>query len=115
MEVTVHHEDILTEEEFIDWCETRDNTEVVLLVNVTGGTSTKTITHRVNVRHCCPKASTSPPVNPPSDTDAPSDVVPGEGPGKRSYRNNQSNHLQRSDFVPFGSAEVHDLCGMRNI
>jgi hypothetical protein len=103
MEVTVHHEDILTEEEFVDWCETRGNTEVVLLVNVTGSTSTKTIAHRINVRHCCQKASTSTslPANPPSVTDAPSDVVPGGGPGKRSYKNNQSNHLQRSDFVPF--------------
>ncbi|KAK3122199.1 hypothetical protein QOZ80_8BG0666350 [Eleusine coracana subsp. coracana] len=112
MEVIVHHEDIFTEEGFADRCEITGDTEVVLLVNVTGSTSTKTITHRVHVRHCCPKIPSSFPVNTPTITDAPSDAVPGEGPGKRSYKNNQSNHLQRSDFVPFGSAEVHDLCGM---
>ncbi|KAK3123911.1 hypothetical protein QOZ80_8AG0637880 [Eleusine coracana subsp. coracana] len=112
MEVIVHHEDIFTEEGFADRCEITGDTEVVLLVNVTGSTSTKTITHRVSVRHCCPKIPSSFPVNTPTITDAPSDAVPGEGPGKRSYKNNQSNHLQRSDFVPFGSAEVHDLCGM---
>uniref|UniRef100_A0A0A9GCW5 IP5PC-F immunoglobulin-like domain-containing protein n=1 Tax=Arundo donax TaxID=35708 RepID=A0A0A9GCW5_ARUDO len=118
MEVTLHHEDSFTQEEFVDgllqnWCdETTRDVEVVLLINVTGSTSTETITHRINVRHCCPAPSATLPIHPPSITDTPSDAVSGEAPGKRSSKNNQSNHLQRSDFAPFGSSEVHDLCGM---
>jgi hypothetical protein len=109
MEVAVHHEDFFTEEEFVDgvqqnwWCEATRDMGAVLLVNVTGSASTETITHRINVRHCCPVPSAPPPVNPRSVTNAPSDAVSGS-------KNNQSNHLQRSDFANFGSSEVHDLC-----
>ncbi|KAL6900899.1 hypothetical protein ACP4OV_005575 [Aristida adscensionis] len=120
MEITVHHEDFYTQEEFVDgvlqnnWCEATRDMEVVLLVNVTGSTSTETITHRINVRHRCPASSALPPIDPPAITNSPGDAVPGEAPGKRSSKNNQSNHLQRSDFAHFGSA-VHDLCGMQNL
>ncbi|OEL24826.1 Type I inositol polyphosphate 5-phosphatase 13 [Dichanthelium oligosanthes] len=112
MEVAVHHEDFFTQEEFVDgvqqncWCEATRDMGAVLLVNVTGSTSTETITHRINVRHCCPVPSAPPPVNPCPITDIPSDAVSGS-------KNNQSNHLQRSDFANFGSSEVHDLCGVR--
>ncbi|KAJ1269257.1 hypothetical protein BS78_07G197100 [Paspalum vaginatum] len=111
MEVAVHHEDFFTQEEFVDgvqqnwWCEATRDMEVVLSVNVTGSTSTNTITHRINVRHCCPVPTAPPPVNPRSINDAPSDAVSGS-------KNNHSNHLQRSDFANFGSSEVHDLCVM---
>lgn len=114
MEVAVHHEDFFTQEEFIDgvqqnwWCEATRDMEVVLSVNVTGSTSTETITHRITVRHCCPVPSAPVPVNPQSVIDSPSDAVSGS-------KNNQSNHLQRSDFANFGSSEVHDLCGMRKL
>lgn len=112
MEVAVHHEEFFTKEEFVDgvqqnsWCEATRDMGAVLLVNVTGSASTETITHRINVRHCCPVHSAPPPVNPHPITDKPSDVVSGS-------KNHQSNHLQRSDFANFGSSEVHDLCGVR--
>uniref|UniRef100_A0A0A9FIE7 IP5PC-F immunoglobulin-like domain-containing protein n=1 Tax=Arundo donax TaxID=35708 RepID=A0A0A9FIE7_ARUDO len=121
MEVTLHHEDFFTQEELVDgvlqnwWCETTRDMDVVLLITVTGSTSTEAITHRINVRHCCPVPSAPLPINPSSITDTPSDAMSGEAPGKRASKNNQSNHLQRSDFAPFGSSEVHDLCGMRNM
>lgn len=108
MEVAVHHEDFFTQEEFVDgvqqnwWCEATRDMVAVLLVNVTGSASTETTTHRINVRHCCPVPSAPPPR---SISDAPSDNVSG-------FKNNQSNHLQRSDFANFGSSEVHDLCGV---
>jgi hypothetical protein len=104
MEVVVHHEEFFTKEEFVDgvrqnsWCEATRGMGAVLLVNVTGSASTETITHRINVRHCCPAHPAPPPVEP-------GDVVPGS-------KNHQSNHLQRSDFANFGSSEVHDLCGL---
>ncbi|RCV31921.1 hypothetical protein SETIT_6G217000v2 [Setaria italica] len=112
MEVSVHHEEFFTKEEFVDgvqqnsWCEATRGMGAVLLVNVTGSASTETITHKINVQHCCPVHSAPPPVNPHSITDKPSDVVSGS-------KNHQSNHLQRSDFANFGSSEVHDLCGVR--
>ncbi|XP_062195517.1 type II inositol polyphosphate 5-phosphatase 15-like isoform X2 [Phragmites australis] len=121
MEVTVHHEDFFTQEEFVDgvmqnwWCEATTDMEAVLLVNVTGSTSTEIITHRINVRHCCPAPSAPLPLNPPSITDAHIDAVSGEASGRRCSKNSQSNHLQRSDFTHFGSSEVHDLCGTRNM
>lgn len=115
MEVTVHHEDYYTQEVFVNgvlqncWCEVTRDKEAVLLVNVTGSTSTETITHRINVRHCCSTISASPPINPPSITTPSVDVLSGEA-STRSSKKNPSNYLQRSDFKPFGSSEVHDLC-----
>ncbi|XP_066330970.1 type II inositol polyphosphate 5-phosphatase 15-like isoform X2 [Miscanthus floridulus] len=112
MEVAVHHEDFFTQEEFVDgvqqnwWCEATRDMEVVLSVNVTGSSSTETITHRITVRHCCPVPSAPPPVNPHSITDSPSDAESGSN-------NNQLNHLLRSDFAKFGSSEVHDLWGVQ--
>ena len=105
MEIAVHHEDFFTKEECVDgvqqnwWCEATRDMGAVLLVNVTSSASTETITHRINVRYCCPVPSAgTPPV-----TNAPSGAVSGS-------KNNQSNHLQRSDFANFGSSEVHNLC-----
>ena len=112
MEIAVHHEDFFTQEEFVDgvqqnwWCEATRDMEVVLSVNVTGSSSTETVTHRITVRHCCPVPSAPPPVNPHSITDSPSDAESGS-------TNNQLNHLLRSDFAKFGSSEVHDLWGVQ--
>ncbi|KAL5232545.1 hypothetical protein ABZP36_031321 [Zizania latifolia] len=117
MEVTVQHEDYYTQEEFVDgvlqncWCEVTRDKEAVLLVNVTGSTSTETITHRIIVRHCCPATSAPPPINPLSITGPSIDALSSEASTKSS-RKNQSNYLQRSDFKQFGSSEVHDLCPM---
>lgn len=57
-EITVHHEEFHTLEEFVDgvpqswWSEDTRDKEVILLVNVRGSCSTETKTHRVHVRHC---------------------------------------------------------------
>ncbi|KAL8030521.1 hypothetical protein ABFX02_14G291300 [Erythranthe guttata] len=57
-EITIHHEEFHTMEEFVDgvpqswWSEDTRDKEVILLVNVRGSCSTETKTHRVNVRHC---------------------------------------------------------------
>jgi hypothetical protein len=121
MEVTVHHENYYTQEEFVDgvmqngWCEVTRDKEAVLLVNVTGSTSTETITHRINVRHCC-AATPAPPTSNLLAVTAPlGDSSSSEGSAERSSRKSQSNHLHRSDFALFGSSEVQDLCRMRNM
>ncbi|XP_062026757.1 type I inositol polyphosphate 5-phosphatase 12 isoform X2 [Rosa rugosa] len=57
-EVSVHHEEFHTLEEFVDgipqnwWCEDTRDKEVILLVNVQGSCSAQTYTHRIRVRHC---------------------------------------------------------------
>ncbi|KAF6160775.1 hypothetical protein GIB67_035976 [Kingdonia uniflora] len=57
-EVSVHHEEFHTLEEFVDgipqnwWCEDTRDKEVILAVIVRGSCSTETRTHRVRVRHC---------------------------------------------------------------
>uniref|UniRef100_A0A0D9X9Y8 Inositol polyphosphate-related phosphatase domain-containing protein n=1 Tax=Leersia perrieri TaxID=77586 RepID=A0A0D9X9Y8_9ORYZ len=117
MEVTVHHEDYYTQEVFVNgvlencWCEVTRDKEAILLVNVTGSTSTETITHRINVRHCCSTISAHSPINPLSIATPSTDALLGEA-STRSSKKNPSNYLQRSDFKPFGSSEVHDLCPM---
>uniref|UniRef100_J3MUJ9 Inositol polyphosphate-related phosphatase domain-containing protein n=1 Tax=Oryza brachyantha TaxID=4533 RepID=J3MUJ9_ORYBR len=114
MEVTVHHEDFYTKEVFVNgvlqnsWCEVTRDKEAVLLVNVTGSTSTETITHRINVRHCCSVISAPPPMDPLYITTPSIDALTGEV--STSSKKNPSNYLQRSDFKQFGSSEVHDLC-----
>ncbi|KAG1363409.1 Type I inositol polyphosphate 5-phosphatase 12 [Cocos nucifera] len=102
VEVTVHHEDFYTQEEFVNgvpqnwWCEDTRDKEVVLLVNVTGSGSTESRGHRIHVCHCFLSKTAS--------KDA-----------KGHSRRNQSNHLRRADFAHFGSSSdvVHDFCHMR--
>uniref|UniRef100_M8BIR5 Type II inositol-1,4,5-trisphosphate 5-phosphatase FRA3 n=1 Tax=Aegilops tauschii TaxID=37682 RepID=M8BIR5_AEGTA len=120
MEVNVHHENYYTQEEFVDgvvqggWCELTRDKEAVLLVNVTGSTSTETVTHRINVRHCCAASSPPPPVSLLAIAAPPGDAPSSEGLTERSSRKSQSNHLQRSD-AHFGASEVHDLHRLRNM
>ncbi|KAF8086041.1 hypothetical protein N665_0636s0013 [Sinapis alba] len=58
VEVTVHHEEFHTLEEFVDgipenwWCEDTWDKEAILVVNVQGSFSTETVCHKVHVRHC---------------------------------------------------------------
>lgn len=58
VEVSVHHEEFHTLEEFVDgipqnwWCEDTRDKEVILIVNVQGSCSAQTHSHRVRVRHC---------------------------------------------------------------
>ncbi|KAL5783909.1 hypothetical protein ACOSQ2_006301 [Xanthoceras sorbifolium] len=57
-EVSVHHEEFHTLEEFVDgipqnwWCEDTRDKEVVLAVIVQGSCSTETRRHQIRVRHC---------------------------------------------------------------
>ncbi|KAA8532178.1 hypothetical protein F0562_006680 [Nyssa sinensis] len=58
VEVSVHHEESRTLEDFVDgipqswWNEDTRDKEVILLVNIQGSCSTMTRSHRVVVRHC---------------------------------------------------------------
>lgn len=58
VEVSLHHEDFQTLEEYIDgvpknsWCEDARDREVILVVKVHGGCCTKMGNHRIRVRHC---------------------------------------------------------------
>jgi hypothetical protein len=121
VEVNVHHENYYTQEEFVDgvmqngWCEVTRDKEAVLLINVTGSTATETVTHRINVRHCCAASAAPPTANLLPIATPPGDSPPSEDPTERSSRKSQSNHLHRSDFALFGSSEVQDLCRMRNM
>ncbi|PKA60915.1 Type I inositol 1,4,5-trisphosphate 5-phosphatase 12 [Apostasia shenzhenica] len=86
MEVTVHHEDFYTQEEFVDgipqnwWCEDTRDKDLWLLVKVNGSHSTETRSHRIHVRHCY------------SCIDSVNDRKP-------SSRRFHDNHLQRVDFL----------------
>ncbi|XP_051188600.1 type I inositol polyphosphate 5-phosphatase 13 [Lolium perenne] len=118
MEITVHHEDFYTQEEFVDgipqnwWCEDTRDKEAVLTVNITGSTSTETKTHKIDVRHRCPVTSAPPPtINPPVSVAPPSNVI-SEAPSKRSSKKSQTKS-QQQDYAQFGGSEVHDLCRMR--
>ncbi|KAM4082692.1 hypothetical protein ACB094_08G001300 [Castanea mollissima] len=57
-EVSVHHDEFLTLEEFVDgvpqnsWCEDNRDKEVILVVKVWGRYTMETRNHRVRVRHC---------------------------------------------------------------
>lgn len=57
-EVSVHHDEFLTLEEFVDgvpknsWCEDNRDKEVILVVKVRGRYTMETRNHRVRVRHC---------------------------------------------------------------
>lgn len=58
VEVSVHHEEFQTLEEFVDgvvqnsWCEDSRNKEAVLVVKVHGNYTIQTRNHRVRVHHC---------------------------------------------------------------
>ncbi|XP_062105113.1 type II inositol polyphosphate 5-phosphatase 15 isoform X2 [Humulus lupulus] len=57
-EVSVHHEDFQTLEEFVDgvpknsWCEDARDKEVILAVKIRGSYTTESRDHQVRVRHC---------------------------------------------------------------
>ncbi|GMH11423.1 hypothetical protein Nepgr_013264 [Nepenthes gracilis] len=57
-EISVHHDDFHTREEFVDglprnsWCEDARDREVILAVNIGGSFTTETSSHRIKVRHC---------------------------------------------------------------
>ncbi|XAR65839.1 Phosphoinositide 5-phosphatase [Bertholletia excelsa] len=58
MEISVHHEEFHTHEEFVDgvpqscWCEDDRDKEVILVVKVHGCCTTASRSHRIRVRHC---------------------------------------------------------------
>ena len=58
VEVSVHHEEFHTEEEFVDgvvqnsWCEDSRDKEAMLVVKVRGNYSSQIRNHRVCVHHC---------------------------------------------------------------
>ncbi|XP_015611230.1 type I inositol polyphosphate 5-phosphatase 13 [Oryza sativa Japonica Group] len=126
-EITIHHEDFYTQEEFVDgipqnwWCEDTRDKECVLTVNIRGSTSTETKSHAISIRHHCPATSAPPLIisNPLSSSAAPPiNALASEGPpSKRSSKKRESNHhkreQQQQDYAQFGSSEVHDLCRMR--
>ncbi|KAI4988757.1 hypothetical protein ZWY2020_036074 [Hordeum vulgare] len=119
VEITIHHEDFYTQEEFVDgipqnwWCEDTRDKEAVLMVNITGSTSTETKTHMINIRHRCPATSAPPPIiNPPVSFAPPSNTMPSEAPSKRSSKKRETSR-QQQDYAQFGSSEVHDLYRMR--
>ncbi|URD81200.1 IPPc [Musa troglodytarum] len=91
IEVSVHHEDLHTQEDLVDgspqnWqCEDTRDEEVVISVNITGTGSTESKSHRVHVRHCFPFG--------PEDR-------------KGSSRRNQSSQLQRSDVKTGNSSDA---------
>ncbi|XP_066397499.1 type I inositol polyphosphate 5-phosphatase 13-like [Miscanthus floridulus] len=124
VEITLHHEDFYTQEEFVDgipqnwWCEDTRDKEAVIRINITGSSSTETKTHTINVQHRCPPSSAPPPMmNQPVAAMPPSNVLASEGHSKRSSKKSQSKHReqqqQQQDYPQFGSSEVHDLCRMR--
>ncbi|RZR71480.1 hypothetical protein BHM03_00005381 [Ensete ventricosum] len=91
IEVSVHHEDLHTQEDLVDgipqnWqCEDTRDKEVVILVNITGTGSTEGKSHRVHVHHCFPFRSED---------------------RKGSSRRNQSSQLQRSDVKTGNSSDA---------
>ncbi|XP_074321189.1 type II inositol polyphosphate 5-phosphatase 15 [Silene latifolia] len=58
VEITVHHEDFQTLEEYVDgvpqnsWCEDARDKEAILVVKIHGNCGTKVTDHRIRVRHC---------------------------------------------------------------
>ncbi|KAM3276403.1 hypothetical protein ACQJBY_044662 [Aegilops geniculata] len=119
VDITIHHEDFYTQEEFVDgipqnwWCEDTRDKEAVIVVNITGSTSTETKTHTINVRHRCPATSAPPPINPPVTLTPPINNMPSEAPSKRSSKKKEASRQQQQDYAQFASTEVHDLYRMR--
>lgn len=60
VEISVHHEEFHTQEEFVDgapqnwWCEDDRDKEVILVVRVCGNYQAEKKNHRIRVRHCFP-------------------------------------------------------------
>lgn len=103
-EVSVHHEEHQTLEEFVDgvpqnrWCENTRDKEVILVVKVHGRYTNNTKSHRVCVRHCC-SANTKQREPPEHDT-----------------RQTQGTALLRSNFQHLSSSYdvVDHLWGMNS-
>ncbi|KAM0995341.1 hypothetical protein ACFX19_010869 [Malus domestica] len=91
-EVTVHHEEHQTLEEFLDgvpqnwWCEDTRDKEVILVVKVRGSYTTDTRHHRVCVRQCCSAKTNQ------------------NEPTGDSTRQAQGTVLRRSDFQHLSSS-----------
>ncbi|KAG5574662.1 hypothetical protein H5410_054796 [Solanum commersonii] len=104
VEISVHHEDRQTLEEFVDgipqtsWCEDAKDKEVMLAIKVRGCFSTERKCHRVRVRHCLSGRPLPTKVR-QSNSDHP-----------------QSNVLRRSDFQPSGFSPdvVDDLINLNS-
>lgn len=92
VEVSVHHEEFQTREEFVDgvvqnsWCEDSRDKEAMLLVKVRGKYSSQTRNHRVCVHHCFIAKKNQ------------MDSQP------KSPRHTQGSILQRSDFQRLSSS-----------
>ncbi|KAK7269050.1 hypothetical protein RIF29_21765 [Crotalaria pallida] len=90
VEVSVHHEEFQTLEEFVDgvvqnsWCEDSRDMEAILLVKVHANYTTETRNHRVRVHHCYSAKK--------NQTNSSSDDIPG------------SSVLRRSDFQRLSSS-----------
>ncbi|PRQ41481.1 putative phosphoinositide 5-phosphatase transcription factor WD40-like family [Rosa chinensis] len=91
-EVSVHHEEHQTLEEFVDgvpqncWCENTRDKEVILVVKVHGRYSNNTKSHRVCVRHCC------------------SAKTKQSDPPEHNTRQTQGTALHRSNFQHLSSS-----------
>ena len=91
-EVSVHHEEFETLEEFVDgvvqnsWCEDSRDKEAILVVKVHGKYTTQTRNHRVRVHHCFSSKK-----NP-------------MGPQPNSSKPVQGSLLHRSDFQRLSSS-----------
>ncbi|OVA12118.1 Inositol polyphosphate-related phosphatase [Macleaya cordata] len=100
VEVSLHHEEFHTLEEFVDgvahnwWCEDTRDKEVILVVNIRGSCSAKTGSHRIRVRNSYSSMRVNSKCNDSSKI--------------------QANVLQRSGFRPInGSSDVAD--DLRNL
>ncbi|KAK1277589.1 Type I inositol 1,4,5-trisphosphate 5-phosphatase 12 [Acorus gramineus] len=95
VEVSVHHKDSHTMEDFVDgipqnwWSEDTRDKEAILLVNVTGNFSREVKTHRIRIHHCFSSK--------PTHSDS-----------RETSRRIQSNLLNRSDFQNLGTSDVND-------
>lgn len=93
VEVSVHHEEFQTLEEFVDgvvqnsWCEDSRDKEAILVVKMYGNYSIQPRKHRVRVHHCYS-----------------SKKKPMIGSQPDGSRNIQGTVLRRSDFQPFSSS-----------
>ncbi|KAM3360453.1 type II inositol polyphosphate 5-phosphatase 15 isoform X1 [Capsicum galapagoense] len=104
VEISVHHEDHQTLEEYVDgipqtsWCEDAKDKEVMLAIKVRGCFSMERKCHRVRVRHCF-SGKPLPRKIKPSNSDHP-----------------RPNVLHRSDFQPSGFSPdvVDDLINLNS-
>jgi hypothetical protein len=93
VEVSVHHEEFQTLEEFVDgvvqnsWCEDSRDKEAILIVKVHGNYTIQTRNHRVRVHHCY--SSKKKQLADPQSNDS---------------RNVQGSVLHRSDFQRLSSS-----------